>query len=87
MNDHVPFNVSFDPGRDDDLLQKLYELIAKPIVYDNHVYTAQEIQLARALLAAYDFNDKVGDFLRVIAGIAVPRDEPIGEAYGALVFA
>jgi hypothetical protein len=80
MNDHAPFKVSFDPDRDHDLIQKLYELIAKVIVYEDHVYTAQEIELARTLLASYDFNDNVGDFLRVIAGIWVPRNEPIDEA-------
>ena len=80
---HVPHVVEYKPG--DDLRAKLYELVAKVMVYNDNVFTANEIALARDLLDT-EWPEHVEDFLRVIAGITVPRDEPIGEAAGALIF-
>ena len=60
-------------------------LVAKVMIAEDHVYTHAEIELARELMQ-YRWNLNVGDFLRVIAGITVPRDEPISEAYAALVY-
>jgi hypothetical protein len=74
-----------DVSRETPQYQQCASLVAKAVIADDHVYSASEIMLARELLA-YEWNDNVRSFLLVIAGIVVPRDEPIGEAYGALVF-
>ena len=64
--------------------EKLLQLIGKVIINNDHVYTQEDIELAREL-ADYQWRVNVADFLAVIAGIAHPGEE-VDEAYSALVF-
>ena len=64
---------------------KCSALVAKVMIQNDHVYSAEEIETAREL-RRFQWRTNVEDFLAVIAGIEVPRDEAIDEAWMALVY-
>ncbi len=60
-------------------------LVGKVMVEDNGRFSQAEIDLANHLLAA-KWNPNIVDFLEVVAGVAHPGVDVLGEAQGALVY-
>jgi hypothetical protein len=60
-------------------------LVDKVMVQDDHVFSAEEIETARAL-RQFQWAPNVTDFLAVITGIAHPGAHSVDEARGALVY-
>lgn len=60
-------------------------LVGKIMVEENGQFSQAEIDLANHLLTA-NWNPNIVDFLEVVAGVAHPGMDVLGEARGALIY-